>query len=98
MARKKRKQRKHAVKVNLQVFELSKAGTSLELEILADDQKLGDITIGRGSIIWHGYVSDISARILHSGGSVRRPVYELIALVKNRYDHQNGYRIPQNLS
>jgi len=49
-----KKRRKHAVKVNLQVFELSKAGTSLELEISADDQKLGDITIGRGSIIWRG--------------------------------------------
>jgi len=57
------KRRRHAVKVNLQVFELSKAGTSLELEISADDQKLGDITIGRGSIIWHGRNRQSSKRI-----------------------------------
>ena len=48
MAKKKKVQRRHAVKANLQVMELSKAGTSLKLEIFADEQKLGDLTIGRG--------------------------------------------------
>ena len=46
--------RKHAVKAHLQVMELSKAGTSLELEIYADDVRLGDLTIGRGALYWHG--------------------------------------------
>jgi hypothetical protein len=46
--------RKHAVKVNLQVFELAKAGCSMEIEISAYGEKLGDLTIGRGSITWHG--------------------------------------------
>ena len=62
MAR-KRTTKKHAVKVNLQVFELSKAGTSLEIEISERGQKLGDLTIGRGSITWHGRNRQSSKRI-----------------------------------
>ena len=49
-----KKQRKHSVKAHLHVHELSKAGTSLDLEIFSYDEKLGDLTIGRGSIYWHG--------------------------------------------
>ena len=52
--RRKRARQTHTVKINLQVFELSKAGTSLEVEIMERGRKLGDLTIGRGSIIWHG--------------------------------------------
>ena len=44
---KKKAKKKHSVKVNLQVFELSKTGTSLELKITSDNQKIGDLTIGR---------------------------------------------------
>ena len=61
--RKKRTPRKHGVKVHLQVFELSKAGTSLDLEVTAHGQKLGDLTIGRGSITWHGVNRKSSKRI-----------------------------------
>jgi hypothetical protein len=46
--------RKHKVNVTLQVFEITKAGTSLDLEIFSEDQKLGHLTIGRGSINWRG--------------------------------------------
>jgi hypothetical protein len=46
--------RKHAVKVDLQVFELSKAGTSLHLEVSSRGEKIGDLTIGRGSVTWRG--------------------------------------------
>ncbi len=65
MAIRKKRQlhRKHAVKANLQVLELSKAGTSLELEIFADEQKLGDMTIGRGSLYWHGRDRKSSKRV-----------------------------------
>ncbi len=54
MTRSRTRRRKHAVKVNLQVFEIAKAGSSMEIEITADGKKLGDLTIGRGSITWHG--------------------------------------------
>ena len=49
--------------MNLQVFELSKAGTSLDLEIAERGVKLGEITIGRGSIIWRGRNRKSSKRI-----------------------------------
>lgn len=52
MARKGR--RKHAVKAELRVPGLSKAGSSLNLKIFARKSKLGEITIGRGSLYWRG--------------------------------------------
>jgi hypothetical protein len=63
MAKKKKSRRKHSVKANLQVMELSKAGTSLELQLFAKDLKLGDLTIGRGSLYWHGRNRQSSKRI-----------------------------------
>lgn len=45
---------KHAVKATLQVHGLTNAGTSLDLEIYADDKKLGKLIIGRGSLYWFG--------------------------------------------
>jgi hypothetical protein len=51
---KKRPKKKHSVKAQLHVHQLSKAGTSLELQIYAYDEKLGDLTVGRGSVPWHG--------------------------------------------
>ncbi len=52
--RSRRSPRAHAVKVDLQVFQLSKTGTSLHLEVSARGEKIGDLTIGRGSVIWRG--------------------------------------------
>ncbi len=56
MTRKKQrsKKKKYSVKANLQVFELSKVGTSIKLEISANRRKLGDLIIGRGSVQWRG--------------------------------------------
>ena len=51
---KRKKARKHSVKAELSVHELSKAGTSLRLKIYADAEKLGEIEIGRGAIYWYG--------------------------------------------
>jgi len=50
-------EKKHVVKANFQVFDLSKAGTSLELEIFeqqprASRRKIGTVIIGRGSLTW----------------------------------------------
>jgi hypothetical protein len=50
----RRRTQKHAVKFDLQVFELSKAGTSLHLEITARGEKIGDLIVGRGSVTWRG--------------------------------------------
>jgi len=46
--------KKHHVKALLQVPGLSKAGSSLKMEIFARNQKLGEIIIGRGSLYWYG--------------------------------------------
>lgn len=53
MARRKPK-RKHQVDLRLQVFGITKAGTSLDLEIYSEGVKLGHLTIGRGSVNWRG--------------------------------------------
>ncbi len=52
--KKKRVVRKHIVKATIHVQELSKAGTSIEFQISASGEKIGTITIGRGSLIWRG--------------------------------------------
>lgn len=49
---KKRLTRVHSVKAQAQIVELTKAGTSIELEIFANKEKLGDLIIGRGSLEW----------------------------------------------
>ena len=46
--------RKHEVKGNLANFELAKAKSSLNLEIFANNEKIGELEIGRGSLFWYG--------------------------------------------
>jgi hypothetical protein len=50
----KRLVRKHQVRATLNVVELTKAGTSLELQVFADREKIGSLSIGRGSLTWRG--------------------------------------------
>lgn len=47
-------ERRHHVKARLNVHELSKAGTSLNLEIYASGEKIGELEIGRGGVYWWG--------------------------------------------
>lgn len=47
-------QRRHHVSATLGIQELSKAGTSIKLFVHRDDQKLGEMDIGRGAIYWRG--------------------------------------------
>jgi hypothetical protein len=54
MAARKRRARKHAVRGVMKVHEFSKAGTSLNLEISADGEKIGELEIGRGGLYWWG--------------------------------------------
>ena len=42
----------HSVKANLQILALTKAGSSMEFEIYANEEKIGTIVIGRGSFEW----------------------------------------------
>jgi hypothetical protein len=50
----RRKRRKHSARASVQVHELSKAGTSIALEIHAANKKVGQLVIGRGSLTWFG--------------------------------------------
>ena len=54
MAAKKRVERRHAVRGTLKVHEFTKAGTSLNLEISAAGEKIGELEIGRGGLYWRG--------------------------------------------
>lgn len=48
------RERKHAVRAQMTVHELTKAGTSLTLEISAAGEKIGQMVIGRGGLFWWG--------------------------------------------
>ena len=54
IARKKRRRRKHTAKAHVELQSLSKAGTSIEIELFAEGEKLGRLVIGRGSLTWFG--------------------------------------------
>jgi|GEM_PF-315538 hypothetical protein len=44
----------HTVRAALHVPGLSKAGSSLSLDIYAHNEKIGEIELGRGSLFWRG--------------------------------------------
>ncbi len=46
--------RKHRVTAQVQILDLTKAGSSMEFEIYANEEKIGTIVIGRGSLTWRG--------------------------------------------
>lgn len=52
--KKKSINRVHAVRASIENVELTKAGTSTRLEIYANEQKIGELVIGRGSLSWYG--------------------------------------------
>ena len=52
--RKKKPVRKHRVSAHVQILDLTKAGSSMEFDIYAQDEKIGTIVIGRGSLTWRG--------------------------------------------
>lgn len=60
---KKRLLKKHSVKANLRAVELTRAGSSLDLEIFADKEKIGTLILGRGSLFWFGKKRQIRKRI-----------------------------------
>lgn len=46
--------RTHIVRASMKVHELTRAGSSLDLNIFASGRKIGQIVIGRGSLYWYG--------------------------------------------
>jgi len=54
MPRRKSRKKKHSVRANLHVKELTKTGSSLDLEIYADKEKIGTLILGSGSLFWFG--------------------------------------------
>jgi hypothetical protein len=52
--RRKATEKVHTVKAALNVHRLSKAGSSLTLQIFAHQEKIGEIELGRGSLFWRG--------------------------------------------
>ena len=45
---------KHQVHARLNIPQLAKAGYSLNLEIYSENEKIGTLIIGRGSLFWRG--------------------------------------------
>ena len=60
---KKRARKRHSVKAYLQVMELARAGSSLNLEIFEAKLKIGTLVIGRGSLYWYGRNRRLRKRI-----------------------------------
>jgi hypothetical protein len=50
--RKTKTRQKHQVDARMKVRDITRAGTSLELDIYGDGKKLGVMTIGAGSMMW----------------------------------------------
>ena len=44
----------HRVSASLDVQELARAGSSLRLQLFANNKKLGELEIGQGSLYWYG--------------------------------------------
>ena len=52
--KKRKTRRKHTVTARVQILDLTKAGSSMEFEIYANEERIGTIVIGRGSLTWRG--------------------------------------------
>jgi len=51
---KKKVLRKHRVEAKVDNIDLTKAGTSITLEVFADAEKIGTVELGRGTLRWRG--------------------------------------------
>ena len=52
--KKRRALRRHTVKAAVSNIDLTKAGTSISLNVFADQEKIGTVEIGRGTLRWYG--------------------------------------------
>lgn len=54
-ATKKRTRRTtHSARASLNVHELTRAGSSLNVQLYANGEKIGEMEIGQGSLFWYG--------------------------------------------
>jgi len=56
----------HVVKAEVKNLDLTKAGSSIELNVFADKEKIGTVEIGRGSLRWFGKKMRTAKRITWS--------------------------------
>ena len=63
MKRPKPPVRRHEVKAVVHLPQLAKAGSSLQLELYAEGEKIGELHIGRGSLFWWGRHRHIRKRV-----------------------------------
>lgn len=54
MPKKKNIERKHMAQAQLSNVELVKVKSSLQLDVYANKEKIGQLDIGRGSLYWWG--------------------------------------------
>jgi hypothetical protein len=54
VAKKKRSVIRHTATANVQLHDLAKAGASIEIRVSRDEERIGRLVIGRGSITWYG--------------------------------------------
>jgi len=54
MLKKKKSTRKHTVKASVSNIDLTRAGSSILLDVFAEKEKIGTVELGRGSIRWYG--------------------------------------------
>ena len=52
--RKKKRVKKHTVSAQIQVVDLTKAGSSIDFIIRANNEVIGKIVLGHGSLTWYG--------------------------------------------
>ncbi len=46
--------KKHSVKANVQILDLTRAGSSMQLDIFSGGEKLGTVQLGQGTVNWIG--------------------------------------------
>jgi hypothetical protein len=61
--RRTKRAHRHEVRASLDNFELAKARSSLQLQIYALGDKIGELEIGRGSLYWTGRSKKRSKRL-----------------------------------
>jgi hypothetical protein len=60
---KRKYQRRYTVRASLNVLELTRPRSSLNLQLFSGGRKLGELEIGRGSVYWMGARKQKSRRI-----------------------------------
>jgi hypothetical protein len=52
--KRKKPPKRHTVRANVRILNLTKAGSSMDFEIYSEGEKIGTVILGRGSLTWYG--------------------------------------------